>query len=319
MSFIRTVLGDVAPEKLGPCYAHEHLIIEASYATEHEPDFLINNLEKAFLELRALRAVGVRALVDSMPCACGRNIRKLANLAAETAMHVLAPTGIHLAKYYPPVHWSNTASVDHLVDLFVADIEEGIDFHDYSDETIRRSSHKAGLIKVAALTEWDVRTKNIFVAAAQAQKKTGAPILTHTENGQLALEQAQFLIDQGADPQHIVLSHLDRNQDSNYHREVLRTGVTIEYDSHFRAKDPDNNPTLKLLRELLPEFPHQIVLGMDAARRSYWTSYGGSPGLPWLYTTFRDEIMKTIPEQIVDFVFLTTPARVYAFMDGKMA
>ena len=33
MSFIRTVLGDIAPDALGRCYAHEHLIIDRSYTT----------------------------------------------------------------------------------------------------------------------------------------------------------------------------------------------------------------------------------------------------------------------------------------------
>ena len=53
---------------------------------------------------------------------------------------------------------------------------------------------------------------------------------------------------------------------------------------------------------------------MDAARRSYWTSYGGRPGLSWLYTTFRQTMLDAaIPATLIENVFLTTPARVYAF------
>ena len=37
MSFIRTVLGDIAPAQLGKCYAHEHVIIDKSYITRGDP------------------------------------------------------------------------------------------------------------------------------------------------------------------------------------------------------------------------------------------------------------------------------------------
>ena len=30
MTFVRTVLGDVEPEDLGPTYAHEHLVIDGA-------------------------------------------------------------------------------------------------------------------------------------------------------------------------------------------------------------------------------------------------------------------------------------------------
>lgn len=314
MSFIQTVLGTVAPEKLGPCYSHEHLIIDNSFATAANTDFLLNDLEAAYAELRACRGAGVRAMVDSMPCDCGRNVKKLALLAAETYIHIVAPTGLHLAKYYDPGHWSHFYETEQLVDLFVADIQEGIDQFDYSGPLLRRTAHKAGIIKVAALREWDARTKKIFAAAAEAHGQTGAPILTHTEEGCLALEQAHFLAERGVDLQHVVLSHLDRNPDLEYQRQVLSTGVTIEYDSHFRWKNRPDNPTIELLKNLLPEFPDQIVLGMDAARRSYWNIHGGSPGMPWLYAQFRPQLLEAgLSEELLNKVFVSTPARVYAF------
>ncbi len=59
MTFIRTVLGDIAPEELGVCYAHEHIIIDPSYATDKNPDFLLDSVGKAVAELRELKALGV--------------------------------------------------------------------------------------------------------------------------------------------------------------------------------------------------------------------------------------------------------------------
>ena len=330
MSFIRTVLGDIAPEELGVCYSHEHIIIDTSFATENEPDFLLDGVEKAVAELKGLKALGVDAVVDSMPCDCGRNVEKLAEVSRQSGIHIIAPTGIHLAKYYTQGHWSKregcwdewwtTKKTSYrryeYAELFIGDIQQGIDLRDYSGPCIKRTNYKAGVVKVAAEETWTNRERCYFAAAIVTQQKTGAPILTHTENGELALEQALFLREHGADLNHVVLSHLDRKPDVNYHREVLKTGVTIEYDSHFRWKNKHPNPTLELLRQLLPEFPNQIVLGMDAARRSYWKSYDGKPGLGYLYGDFRNQMVDAgIDNELIHRIFVTTPARVYSFKE----
>lgn len=311
---IRTVQGDIQPGELGPCYSHEHFYIGPCWATENHPEFLLADLEKSTLELRELFAAGVRAAVDSMPCSCGRDPLALLQLSRASGLHLLAPTGVHLAKYYPPSSWTHTASVEELTRLFVADIQQGIDAHDYEGPVIARTPVRAGLIKVAAPATWDERTGRIFAAAAAAHLATGAPILTHTEEGQLALEQARFFLKAGVNPQHVVMSHLDRNPDIRYHRDVLETGVTIEYDSHFRQRERTPNATAEFLRELLPEFPDQIVLGMDAARSSYWKSYGGGPGLSWLYSAFVTQLRNSgLSEELLHKVFVTTPQRVFSF------
>jgi predicted metal-dependent phosphotriesterase family hydrolase len=48
MSFIRTVLGDVAPGSLGRCYAHEHVIIDRSYTTQLFPEIHLPSVENGF-------------------------------------------------------------------------------------------------------------------------------------------------------------------------------------------------------------------------------------------------------------------------------
>jgi phosphotriesterase-related protein len=189
---------------------------------------------------------------------------------------------------------------------FQTEIEQGVE----------ATGIQAGLIKVASPARWNDETEKIFVAAALAHRATGCPSLTHTEEGRLAEVQCQLFMREKVDCSHVVLSHLDRNPDVEYHRQVLRTGVTIEYDSHFRWKNKLPNPTLELLKTLLPEFPDQIVLGMDAARRSYWKSYGGGPGLAYLFTDFKNQMLEAgIGEELIYKVFVTTPARVYRFKE----
>jgi phosphotriesterase-related protein len=314
MSFVRTVLGDIDASDLGVCYAHEHLIIDASFTTHATPDFLLDDVEAGAKELRDFRTVGGRSLIDSMPCDCGRNVLKQAGLAKAAEVNIVVPTGLHLAKYYDPGHWGNSYSEDELADLFVADIEQGIDAHDYNGPIVRRTPHRAGLIKIATDREITPREEKIFAAAAAAHARSGCPILTHTEQGTLGLQQVEMLRRHGVDLGKVVLSHLDRMPDMAYHREILSSGVKVEYDSAFRWKEGQGNPTLDLVMELLPDFPDSIMLGMDAARRSYWRCHGGKPGMDFLLTTFTDELRAAgLEEADWQRIFVSTPASTYSF------
>lgn len=314
MSWIRTVLGDIAPAELGMCYAHEHVIIDPSFTTHVTPEFELSDVERAAQELREFHAQGGRAMIDSMPCDCGRNVLKLAELSRRTGVHLVCPTGLHLAKYYDPGHWGNSYSVDELAALFIAEINEGIDARDYNGPLVRRTPHRAGLIKIATGSAFTPREQKIFAAAAQAHRATGCPILTHTEQGALALEQIDVLERHGVDLRHVCLSHTDRQPDAGYHREILATGVRVEFDSAFRWKPADGNPTLDLLVALLPEFPDQIMLGMDAARRGYWRSHGGSPGLAFLLTEFSAALCAAgISKDTLHRIFVSNPAATFSF------
>ena len=315
MPFIRTVLGDIDPEDLGVCYAHEHIIIDVSFTINKEADFLINDVEKSTEELIAFRKVGGRAMVDSMPCDCGRNIKKLAEISRRSGVHIVAPTGLHLQKYYDLGHWGQFYKEDQLLQLFVAEIEEGIDKYEYKGPIIGRTEYKAGLIKIASgLDRLSDYEKKIFAVAAETHRRTGCPILTHTEQGTAALEQITFLRDHGVDLAHVVISHTDRRPDPAYHREILSSGVCVEYDSAFRWRIWQGNPTLELVLELIDEFPGQIMLGMDAARKTYWRSYGGGPGLTYLLTAFSDEMkQRGLTQQQWERIFIHNPARAYCF------
>jgi phosphotriesterase-related protein len=316
MTFIRTVLGDIAPEAAGVCYAHEHVIIDPSYVTERYPEFELASVELASRELAEFYDAGGGAMVDSMPCDCGRNALKLAEVSRRTGVHIVCPTGLHLEKYYPKGHWSERLGAEELAELFIADIETGVDDRDYGGPGIRRTQHRAGVIKVAGGKDRlsDRQVKH-FTAASIAARRTGSPILTHTEEGTAALEQASLLIDGGVDPVHIVLSHTDRRPNVAYHRAILRTGVRLEYDSAFRWKGVPNHTT-NLIIELASEFPDQLMLGMDAARNAYWKSYGGGPGLTFLIADYSEQLAAAgVAKALLRKIFVDNPARAYAFAD----
>lgn len=316
MAFLRTVWGDIQSQDVGVCYAHEHVIIDSSFTTFLEPQFLIDSVEKAVIDVAAFRAAGGKTLVDSMPCGAGRNVAKLAEVARRTGTNILCPTGLHLAKYYPPGHWSERLTTAELTRLFVSEIEEGIDSMDCNGPAIVRTTHRAGLIKIASgANGLEAREQKIFDAAAAAHRESGAPILTHTEQGEWGLEQIAYLESRGVQPSHLILSHTDRKPDVVYHKELLSTGAMLEYDSAFRWKADQGNPTEDLVVEMCASgYGGQILLGMDAARRGYWKAYGGKPGLAFLLEEFWPRLMvRGVSEAQLTAIFVDNPARCYAF------
>jgi 5-phospho-D-xylono-1,4-lactonase len=316
MSFLRTVTGDIDAANAGVCYSHEHIIIDPSFTTFCNPDFLLDSVDLACADVLEFREAGGKTLIDSMPCGGGRNAIKLAQISARAGVYIVCPTGLHLQKYYPPGHWGEQLSVEEMAELFIAEIEVGIDARDCNGPAILRTPHKAGVIKVA--TSGDQPTpheRNVIKAAVIAHKKTGAPILTHTEQGAGALEQVQLFQDFGASLTHVVLSHTDRRPDPAYHKEILSTGVMLEYDSAFRWPERDGNPTLGLVLTMFAEgFGSQILLGMDAARRKYWRSYSGNPGLRFLLRDFVPRLWSGgLGQNDIDAIFIHNPQRCFSF------
>ncbi|MEP6639604.1 MAG: aryldialkylphosphatase, partial [Chloroflexota bacterium] len=266
MTFVRTVLGDIDPKDLGVTYSHEHLVIDGGRAVLLEPEFDLADVDAMATEVAEATALGLRSVVDAMPCDAGRSIGKLVELARRTDLQIVAPTGLHHERYYGPAHWSHRIGIDELAELFVLDVTDGVDANDYSGPVVHRTAHRAGVLKVAGSDGGpSARDRRVFEAAGEAHRRTGVPILTHCEHGSGANEQIRLLGDHGVPARHITLSHVDKVVDRHYHRELLGTGAFGEYDGSFRWGD-DPNGTLQLLAWMAEDgLADRIVLGMDAA------------------------------------------------------
>lgn len=315
MTFVRTVLGDIDPSELGITYAHEHLVIDGGRPVEMEPEFDLGDVDAMATEVSAARALGLRSVVDAMPCDAGRNVAKLAELSRRTGVHIVAPTGLHHDRYYGPTHWSARITIEELAELFALDVTDGIDAYDYAGPVVRRTAHRAGVVKVAGSVGGpSARDRRVFEAAAESNRQTGVPILTHCEAGTGALEQVRLLGDLGVDLSHVALSHVDKVVDRGYHRELLSSGAFAEYDQSFRWGSAANG-TLRLLRWMVEDgLDDRIVLGMDAARRRYYRVHGGGPGLVWLLDGFSEAMAGAGLDGIVRRrLFVENPARLFAF------
>ena len=313
---VRTVLGDIAPAQLGVTFMHEHLIIDSPLVADRWPDIHLPSVEDAAAELAPCRVAGVATMVDAMPAASGRDASRLAEISRRTGVHVVACTGLHTAKYYEGHPWALQESPDVLAGLFVADIEEGIDAYDYTGPVVRRSTHRAGILKMATQDDHpSERERRVFAAAAEAQRRTAVPLLTHCEGGRGAMAQIELLQELGVPLERVVVSHTDKVTDLGYHRDLLGTGVNLEYDQGLRRAGDEVNATAQVVAEMVAAgFRNQIMLGTDGARRSLWVAHGGFPGLAWLFTGFVEQLAGLgVGADDVEAIFVVNPARFLAF------
>jgi 5-phospho-D-xylono-1,4-lactonase len=307
MSVVRTVLGDVPGDRLGVCFAHEHLVIDGGVTKIVAPEISLQRVEDAVAELAPCVAAGLGAVVDAMPADAGRNILKLADVSRRSGVHVVAATGLHHARYYGERHWGELLQPEELAELFVAEIEHGIDANDLNGPVLRRTAHRAGVVKAAgSLDGPSDRDRRVFEAAAIAVARAGTPLLTHCEAGTGGVAQLALLDGLGVPLDRVILSHTDKVVDRGYHRELLAGGAWVVYDQGIRSPDD----TARLVGWMV-EDGHQdrLLLGTDGARRSLWTVLGGSPGLAALRTGLGRRLAAELGTEVMDRIWVANPAK----------
>lgn len=299
---VRTVLGDIAADQLGVTYMHEHLIIDSPIVSRDFAHIHLPSESEAIEEVGLCKSHGVQTMVDCMPTGSGRSAIKLAAISKATGMNIVATAGLHTERYYLPTDDLETMDAEDLAQLFVRDIQVGME----------GTAHKAGLLKVVTSGNViSIRDKRLFEAAAIAHQITGAAILSHCEHGKGALEQIELFQQLNIPIHKVTLSHTDKENDFGYHKEILSSGINVEYDQSLRQRDLDAPPSALLMKSMVDEgFIDQIMLGTDGARRSLWSSLGGSPGLAWLYGSWSKKLIEIgFTQAQLDKVFIDNPAK----------
>jgi phosphotriesterase-related protein len=294
----RTVLGDVDAGSLGVVLAHEHLIIDSPIVEADHPHIHLPSVDEAAAEAALLMGAGVGTLVDAMPAGAGGDPVRLAEVARATGLHVIAATGMHTARYYREDDWHHDASTDELAASFIGAIEA--------------PSAPVGVVKIAmAGTRPTPMEGRLFEAAVLTVATTGAPVLTHCEDGEGGMAQIELLSGFGLPLHRAALSHTEKVADSGYHRALLDAGALLCLDQGLR----DPNRTAALIDVLVGAgYGDQLMIGTDGARRSLWSTLGGSPGLAWIMDGFRGLLAEHgVEAPILDRLYRDNPARWLAF------
>jgi phosphotriesterase-related protein len=230
--------------------------------------------------------------------------------------HIVLTTGFQRGEFYDNrTHWVATCSVEQIAEMLIKEIKEGLDKHSYNGPIVERVSAKAGVIKVGSsygvITPFE---KKVFQAASIAQQETGAPIVTHTERGTMAMEQVNLLKEYGANLEKVILSHVQKNPDPYYHKKLVETGVTLCYDGPARVKYYSDNIIADLIYRLVEAgYQKHIVLSMDAGRASYQKAYGNGYGIDYMLTVFVPRLKEEgLSQKAIDDILINNPARLLA-------
>jgi len=262
MTKINTVLGPISPEQMGPTLMHEHMVL--AYPG-WDMDALCENLE--FSELSKICAdafgevkqYGVKTVVDASPNDLWRNVELDRAVAEKTGLNIVCATGMYYEGEGMPAYLKFRSQVmdiiTELYETFMQELTVGIG----------KTGIKAGVIKVATshgvITPYE---EKVLKAAAKAQKETGVPILTHTQQGTMGAEQAALLIGEGADAKKIVIGHMCGNSSMEYQMSVIDKGVYAGFDRWgIDFIYPDNLRRATVLGLLGLGFADRIVLSQD--------------------------------------------------------
>jgi 5-phospho-D-xylono-1,4-lactonase len=290
---IRTVRGDIAPEELGPCDAHEHLFL----VTPAQPGDEYADVDKAIEEATTLRAAGARALVDWTPIGLGRDLEGLAAVSEATGLHIVAATGLHREVHYAPDDPLRDETEEALADRFVDDLD------------------RCGIIKVGAgyhaVTPFEAKA---FAAAAAAHARVGAPVCVHTEHGTMGGALVARLGERGVPAERVILAHVDRNPDAGEHAETAAMGAWLQLDGPGRTKYWPDSTILALIDELAERgHAERLLLGGDTGRRSMMRAYGGGPGLDYVFARFKPRLERELGTELSERILVDNPARAFSF------
>lgn len=223
MDWVHTVTGRVRPEDLGTTLVHEHLLIgypgwfmDALAPKFRRADALSRGVER----MQELKSFGVTTFLDPCPIDLGRDVEFMADVAARSGMHIVCATGAY--KENEGLHYTFGAlPVEDIEAIYVKELTEGIG----------ESGIRAGLVKVAtgapAMTDYE---RKLLVAGGCAAARVGCPVLTHTDQASLGLEQIAILTAQGVPAHRILVGHSDGRDDHAYHRSLADRGAYVGFD-----------------------------------------------------------------------------------------
>ena len=327
MSQVPTVRGPVDTADLGPTYMHEHIFVLTADVQQNYPGEWGSESERiadAATRLGALAAQGVRTIVDPTVVGLGRDLARIQRVAEQVPeLNIIVATGLYTYDSVP-LFFSyrgpalnealGTEVPDPMVDMFVADITEGI----------TGTGVRAGMLK-CAIDEGGMTAgvERVMRAVAAAHHQTGVPITVHTHPGsQTGLEVKRVLCDSaGVDPGRVVLSHSVDTTDCDHLADLADAGFMLGLDRFGLNAATTFEARADTLVEMCRRgYAERMVLSQDASCYIDWIDPNVLPFLPqWNYLHIHDEVLPYarehgVTEEQIAAMLIANPRR---FFEGQ--
>jgi phosphotriesterase-related protein len=300
MAQVQTVRGAIDTSTLGPTLMHEHVFVLDTEILQNYPEEWGSEEQRvadAITRLNELKSKGVDTIVDLTVIGLGRYVPRIRQIAAKTKINIIVATGIytyHDAPLYFHFRGPGTvlAGPELIVDMFVRDIKEGI-----ADTGI-----KAGILKCA--TDQPGVTKDIeriLRATAQAHRKTGVPISTHTHAAtRVGLVQQRIFREEGVDLSRVIIGHSGDTTDLKYLEDLIRSGSYIGMDRFGIDTILSFEDRVNTVAEMCKRgHAGKMVLSHDAACYNHWLPERPLPHmLPrWHYLHIHNDVIPALKQK----------------------
>lgn len=296
---VETVRGLVPTAELGVTLMHEHVFVltpesAANWSDEWDEEAKV---AEAIEKLTALAAAGVRTIVDPTVDGLGRDVRRVARVnEAVPQLNIVPATGVYTYADVP--HWFAIRGPgalpdlpEPMIDLFVRDVEEGI----------QGTSIKAAFFKCAidhhGLT---AGVERVMRAVAKAHVRTGAPVMVHNNPGQDTMAEVQrVLADEDVDPRRVLLAHVGDSTDVDRLAGLAEQGFLLGMDRFgldpVLGFDERVDTVVELCRR---GWASRMVLAHDTSCYIDWISPDVLAFLPnWHYLHISEKVLPALLER----------------------
>jgi len=257
MPTVNTVTGPIDTRDLGFTLMHEHIYVLTEGLVANFPHLWDRQarIQRATEALREAKAHGVSTIVDLTVMGLGRDVTLAQEVSRASGVNVIVATGLYTYDEVP--RYFEHRGADHMADLFVRDIEAGIQGTDI----------KAGILKVA--TDEQGVTKGVEMvlrAVARAHRRTGVPISTHTHAGtERGLDQQRIFKEEGVDLSRAVIGHSGDTEDVAYLEKLISAGSYIGMDRFGIDSMLPTDRRVATIAELCERgYAERMVLSHDA-------------------------------------------------------
>jgi phosphotriesterase-related protein len=280
MPRIPVVGGEVDATQLGRTLMHEHIFIRTPELQEAWPGFMGFDEEAAVADahakLTAIKAAGIDTIVDMTAPGLGRQVKRVARAVDGAGLQVIVVTGYYTYTDLPfPMQYNgpgrlfnNDPDDAFLVDLFVRDIEEGIEGTDIRAGVVKCCTDEPGVTP-------DI--ERLIRAVAKTHLRTDVPIMTHTHaKSRRGLDQQRILREEGVDLRRVLIGHSNETSDVDYLKEVLDAGSYLGFDRcGLKIDEPLEAQQETLVALCKAGYAGQIVLSQDYNCAWDWTPREG--------------------------------------------
>jgi phosphotriesterase-related protein len=224
-------------------------------------------------------------------------------------MQVIAATGLYTYDELP--RYFQSRPVAHMADLFVRDVEEGIQGTGIHAAIFKCATDEQGVTEGVG---------KVLHAVAQAHRRTGAPISTHTHApSQQGLRQQDVFEEEGVDLRRVIIGHSGDTEDTDYLEKLMGRGSYIGMDRFgIDTFLPTEKRVATIAKLCTRGHADQMVLSHDASCYLDWVD----PTLikqfapRWSYVHISDDVIPAlrasgVTEDQITAMTVDNPRRIF--------